>query len=99
MVVWLIAMPLIASTENNFDAGVSIGVLAYNGKQQALARWQPTADYLSQKIDSRDFEIVPLTHEEFEHAINKGQLDFILTNPGALHHPGSEVRRHSDRHV
>lgn len=82
MVVWLIAMPLIASTENNFDAGVSIGVLAYNGKQQALARWQPTADYLSQKIDSRDFEIVPLTHEEFEHAINKGQLDFILTNPG-----------------
>jgi ABC-type phosphate/phosphonate transport system substrate-binding protein len=61
---------------------ISIGVLAYNGKQQALARWKPTAEYLAQHIHSHSFEIVPLTHEEFIHAINKGQLEFILTNPG-----------------
>lgn len=61
---------------------VLIGVLAYNGEQQALARWQPTADYLSQHIKGSLFEIMPLTHEDFVHAINKGQIDFILTNPG-----------------
>lgn len=61
---------------------VRVGVLAYNGEQQARARWQPTADYLARHIEGREFEIVPLTHEDFVHAINKGRLDFILTNPG-----------------
>ena len=61
---------------------VTIGVLAYNGKQQAINRWQPTADYLSARIQAYQFHIEPLTHQEFKHAINKGSLDFILTNPG-----------------
>lgn len=60
----------------------TIGVLAYNGKQQAIERWQPTADYLSEHVQDYQFEIAPLTHQEFNHAINKGALDFILTNPG-----------------
>ena len=68
--------------DNHQDQKVLIGVLAYNGEQQTLDRWQPTAQYLAQHIDGRQFEIVPLTHEDFVHAINKGQLDFILTNPG-----------------
>jgi len=69
---------------------IAIGVLAYDGKQQALKRWQPTADYLSQHIASHQFHIVPLAHKEFEHAINKDQLSFILTNPG--HYAQLEVR-------
>lgn len=68
--------------DNHQDQRVLIGVLAYNGEQQTLDRWNPTAKYLAQHIDGRLFEIVPLTHEDFVHAINKGQLDFILTNPG-----------------
>jgi len=60
---------------------VVIGVLAYNGERQALARWSPTADYLAKHI-GHQFEILPLTHADFVHAINKGRLDFILTNPG-----------------
>ncbi len=61
---------------------LTIGVLAYNGKQQAIERWQPTANYLKEQIQGYQFQIEPLTHEEFKHAINKGKLDFILTNPG-----------------
>ncbi len=61
---------------------VNIGVLAYNGKLQAVQRWQPTADYLSQHIVGSDFKIIPLTHEEFDHSMNKKSIDFILTNPG-----------------
>ena len=61
---------------------LTIGVLAYNGKQQTIERWQPTADYLKEQIQGYQFLIEPLTHEEFKHAINKGKLDFILTNPG-----------------
>jgi len=66
----------------SFAQNVNIGVLAYNGKAHAIARWQPTADYLSGKIAGSQFKILPLTHEEFEHSINKKNIDFILTNPG-----------------
>ena len=69
-------------TSSAWAENYSIGVLAYDGKQQALNRWQPTADYLSNNIDQANFTIMALTHEEFEHAINKGELEFILTNPG-----------------
>ena len=60
----------------------TIGVLAYDGKQHAIERWQPTAEFLSEKIPEYRFNIKALTHEEFQHEINKGALDFLLTNPG-----------------
>lgn len=60
----------------------SIGVLAYNGKPQAIDRWQPTATYLSANIPNAQFVVVPLTLEEGINAINKQEIDFILTNPG-----------------
>lgn len=61
---------------------VNIGVLAYNGNFQALERWQATADYLSEKIPKRQFNIIPLTLNGFENTLNKKELHFILTNPG-----------------
>ncbi|MFT5398763.1 MAG: ABC-type phosphate/phosphonate transport system substrate-binding protein [Gammaproteobacteria bacterium] len=67
-----------------------IGVLAYNGQEQALKRWKPTADYLTEQIPSQHFEIIPMSHQEFNHAINKNQIDFILTNPG--HYINLEVQ-------
>jgi len=60
----------------------SIGVLAYNGKPQALARWQATANYLTKNIPNANFKIKPLTLEEGINAIHKEEIDFILTNPG-----------------
>jgi len=61
---------------------VTIGVLAYKGKVATLSQWTPTAKYLSEKIPAYQFQIVPLTLEEINQAINKEQLDFVLTNPG-----------------
>ncbi len=78
----LVLMLFFSTVYSAAAARVSIGVLAYNGVEQALDRWQPTADYLSQKIPGAEFEILPLTLEAFEHGINKGAIDFILTNPG-----------------
>ncbi len=57
-------------------------MLAYNGKSQALARWQSTANYLSESIPAHQFNIIPLTLNGFENVLNKKSLDFILTNPG-----------------
>lgn len=76
------ALLIVFSSSLVLAQGVNIGVLAYNGKPQAIARWQPTADYLTQNIPQYQFNIHPLTHEEFNHSINKKSIDFILTNPG-----------------
>ena len=94
--VWLlllltcvVVIPDRVSADAANQQSISIGVLAYNGKQQALTRWKPTADYLAEHIQSYSFQIIPLTHEEMLNAINKNQLAFILTNPG--HYIGLEV--------
>jgi ABC-type phosphate/phosphonate transport system substrate-binding protein/DNA-binding CsgD family transcriptional regulator len=78
----LIPAPGAYAEQQTGQAVVNIGVLAYEGKQQSLQRWQPTAEYLSRLIPAYTFRLQPLTHQEMVHAINKGVLDFILTNPG-----------------
>ena len=79
---FLIPILLCVLSGQLYAASYKIGVLAFNGKAQAIERWKPTADYLSERIAGADFSILPMTHEEFLHAINKDELDFILTNPG-----------------
>jgi two-component system, LuxR family, sensor histidine kinase TtrS len=62
-------------------ARISIGVLVLDGEHDALKRWSPTADYLSWHVPSQRFVIVPLDREAMRHAVEHGELDFILTNP------------------
>ena len=63
------------------DATVKIGVLAFRPKDETLARWQPTADYLSAKIPGAHFVVNALSYTELEQAIIARQVDFVLTNP------------------
>lgn len=68
----------LAAQENNT---IHIGVLAYRGKIPALKRWSATANYLSEHIGRR-FKIVPVNLDEIAEAINSGDIQFTLTNPG-----------------
>jgi PAS domain S-box-containing protein len=64
------------------DTQVTIGVLAFRGEQNALKRWSPTAEYLTQKIPGYHFDIKPLTLDEMRLEAARERLDFVLTNPG-----------------
>ena len=57
-----------------------IGVLAKRGEVITMARWQPTAEYLSQKLSPLTFEIVPLDFNEIFTSVENGEVDFILAN-------------------
>lgn len=59
---------------------VKVCVIAYKGAIATRAQWQPTADYLNDKIPARTFEIFPLTVEEAEAAADR--CDFVISNPG-----------------
>ncbi len=58
-----------------------IGVLAKRGKRNAIARWQPTADYLSSRIPGHRFAILPLSFGEILDAVRNNRVGFVLANP------------------
>ncbi|MDM8544209.1 PhnD/SsuA/transferrin family substrate-binding protein [Desulfococcaceae bacterium HSG9] len=59
---------------------VKIGVLAKRGPEICLAKWSPTARYLTDKIPDRRFVIVPLDFEYIYNAVEAQEVDFILSN-------------------
>ena len=61
---------------------VRIGVLAFRPKPQTLAQWQPLAGVLQRAMPERHFVVEALDYPELEAAISRGELDFVLTNPG-----------------
>jgi two-component system sensor histidine kinase TtrS len=60
----------------------TVGVLAHRGPEMAIRMWTPTVDYLSSQISDYNFRLVPLDLDEMHAAEERGDLDFILTNPG-----------------
>ena len=61
---------------------VTVGVLAHRGTDKAIAMWTPTVEYLATRIPGREFRLMPLDLQEMPVALERGELDFILTNPG-----------------
>lgn len=59
---------------------VRIGVHAH--RQESIQLWSPTAEYLSSAIPGYRFTIVPLDNHTFGSAVERGEVDFVLTNPG-----------------
>lgn len=60
---------------------VEIGVLAKQGVNDCLERWNPTARYLNRVLPGYSFVIRPLTFDEIQSAIELGEIEFILANP------------------
>ena len=60
---------------------VRIGVLAKRGPERCLAKWGPTAEYLTSEIPSCVFTIVPLDYGEVHRVVEQDEVDFVLANP------------------
>ncbi len=78
--VVLIACFFPSTLVSGTPATVRIGVLADRGKEQATQQWSPTARYLSGKVPGHTFTIVPLTFQELGTAVERGDVDFVVTN-------------------
>ena len=63
------------------DRLVTIGVLTITSKEEAKARWNLTADYLSERIPGTRFEIRPLYLQEIARAVRQQELDFVHLQP------------------
>jgi len=60
---------------------LKIGVLAKSGTEEGVKMWTALGEYLTKKVPSHTFEIVPLAFNEIHLAVRRRTIDFILTNP------------------
>ncbi len=61
------------------DNVVKIGVLAKRGAEKCLAKWMPTAEYLTQKV-GKTFRIIPLKFDAVPMFLKDKKVDFFLVN-------------------
>ena len=73
---------LAATSSANANQQVTVGVLAHRGVNTAIETWSPTITYLAERIGGREFHLSPLDLQGMQDALQRGELDFILTNPG-----------------
>ena len=98
LVVPIFSLPLISTSPVYADdEQVKIGVLAKRGAQNCLRKWSSTAEYLSQNIPNYSFSIVPLNFDQVIPAVEKGGIDFVLTNPA--YYVSLEINHKVDRLV
>ncbi|ABZ77675.1 histidine kinase [Shewanella halifaxensis HAW-EB4] len=59
-----------------------VGVLANWGHQQAVERWTPMMEYLNEHVPDAEFHVYPGNFKALNLAMELGQIQFIITNPG-----------------
>lgn len=62
--------PLLAGSDS---PTVRIGVLANRGSDRCLSQWAPTAQYLSEKVPDRYFQIIPVDFEQIFSAVKNSE--------------------------
>ena len=70
--------PLLAESDSPI---VRVGVLANRGPEICLSQWTPTAQYLSQNVPGRSFQIIPVDFEQIFSVVKNAEVEFILANP------------------
>ncbi|MEM8718038.1 MAG: PhnD/SsuA/transferrin family substrate-binding protein [Cyanobacteria bacterium P01_G01_bin.39] len=78
----LMSGKVLAQTAPAENTVIKVGVLSNQGEDRAIAKWQPTMDYLSETIPGYTFEMVTAGFEEMRTIAANNEVDFFLVNPG-----------------
>ncbi|WP_305043394.1 PhnD/SsuA/transferrin family substrate-binding protein, partial [Geoalkalibacter sp.] len=60
---------------------LTLGVLAFRPAAQVEERWQPLLDYLQGQLPEVEVRLQVFGYEGLEEAVQRGQVDLVLTNP------------------
>jgi len=72
---------LVQSHADNNKTVYKIGILANRGKPAVMQKWRYTAKYLTDHITDKEFVIIPLDFDEIESFVQKGRIDFLISDP------------------
>ncbi|ECG8258668.1 two-component system sensor histidine kinase TtrS [Salmonella bongori] len=59
----------------------NIGILAMRGEASTRSHWQPLEKTLNQQLSGETFHIQPLDLHQMQDAVNRGTVQFVITNP------------------
>ncbi|WP_316390407.1 tetrathionate respiration histidine kinase TtrS [Citrobacter farmeri] len=59
----------------------NIGILAMRGEVLTRNHWQPLETLLNQQLPGEQFHVQPLDLHQMQTAVNKGNVQFVVTNP------------------
>lgn len=65
------------------DKIVRVGVLTKGNIAQAVGVWPPTIHYLTNHVPGHVFQMVPLGFHDIGPAVQRADVDFVLTNPAS----------------
>lgn len=83
--LWLTAAAWAAPVPGEHAESVSrvrVGVLAVLGAEAAVAEWSPLIRRLENALPGRQVSLVQLDHAGLRAAVQRGDLEFVITNPG-----------------
>jgi phosphate/phosphite/phosphonate ABC transporter binding protein len=60
---------------------LKLGVLAKRGNQEAMEKWKPLVDYITEKT-SLKMEVVALSFDAIEPAVKNKKIDYLIANSG-----------------
>lgn len=86
LVLILLLLPLLVRAE-----ALRIGVLAWQGEEEAQTQWQPLVAALQRALPQHQVQASYHDLANLEQALAERQLDFVVTNPG--HYVALEARR------
>lgn len=84
-ICWMLITLLLASTSalaetTRLRQFIRIGVLSFEESSKSLSRWQPTIDYLNQRLPQYQFTLVSGDIKSIDQLVASGTIDFVITN-------------------
>lgn len=81
--LWLMVVVALSAAvaDTPSETVYQVGITAFRDKTVTTREWQPTMDFLSSKIPGSRFVARPMNLAEFQLALGRKELDFVLTNP------------------
>ena len=76
----LVVLVLFGSAAHAADR-LTLGVFAFRPKSIMIERYQPLADYLSEKLGGTPVELAVLEQAELDEAVAAHRVDLVMTNP------------------
>ena len=76
----LAVLVMLGSVAHGADR-LTLGVFAFRPQPVMIERFQPLADYLSEKLGDTPVDLEVLEQEELEEAVAAHRIDLVMTNP------------------
>lgn len=61
---------------------LKVGISITGQGADLMQRWQPTLDYLNQKVQTHTFVLIPMYDKTMKEAVASGQVDFVIPHSG-----------------